>query len=90
LGAAGAIEAVYSILSLVHQEVYQNLHFKNPVPSTGLSPVQLYENAGTSCPSNSLALEVIALHLYFKSLKPVVYPSNTLYITATNIAGEQY
>jgi 3-oxoacyl-(acyl-carrier-protein) synthase len=43
LGAAGAIEAVYSILSLVHQEVYQNLHFKTPVPSTGLSPVQSYK-----------------------------------------------
>lgn len=42
LGAAGAIEAVYSILSLVHQEVYANLHFKNTIPSTGLMPVPLY------------------------------------------------
>ena len=39
LGAAGAIEAVYSILSLVHQEAYANLRFTKPVPSTGLTPV---------------------------------------------------
>ncbi len=39
LGAAGAIEAVYSILSLMHQEVYPNLHFKNQIASTGLTPV---------------------------------------------------
>ncbi len=43
LGAAGAIEAVFSILSLVHQEVYQNLHFKNKIPSTGLTPVEHYK-----------------------------------------------
>lgn len=42
LGAAGAIEAVYSILSLQHQEVYPNLHYKNTIPSTGLIPVQAY------------------------------------------------
>jgi 3-oxoacyl-(acyl-carrier-protein) synthase len=42
LGAAGAIEAVYSILSLQHQEVYANLHFKNVIPSTQLTPVQSY------------------------------------------------
>jgi 3-oxoacyl-(acyl-carrier-protein) synthase len=42
LGASGAIEAVYSILSLIHQEVYQNLHFKNAISSTGLLPVQSY------------------------------------------------
>ncbi|HEX2682291.1 MAG TPA: beta-ketoacyl-[acyl-carrier-protein] synthase family protein [Ferruginibacter sp.] len=42
LGAAGAIEAVYSILSLVNQEVYPNLHFSNPIPSTGLTPVTAY------------------------------------------------
>ncbi len=42
LGASGAIEAVYSILSLMHQEVYASLHFKNTIPSTGLTPVQSY------------------------------------------------
>ena len=43
LGAAGAIEAVYSILSLQHQEVYANLHFKNAITATGLSPVLAYK-----------------------------------------------
>jgi 3-oxoacyl-(acyl-carrier-protein) synthase len=43
LGASGAIEAVYSILSLNQQEVYPNLHFKNPIPATGLSPVQSFK-----------------------------------------------
>jgi 3-oxoacyl-(acyl-carrier-protein) synthase len=42
LGAAGAIEAVYSILNLMHQEVYPGLNFKNPIVSTGLIPVQSY------------------------------------------------
>jgi 3-oxoacyl-(acyl-carrier-protein) synthase len=39
LGAAGAVEAVYSILNLVHQEVYPSLSFQNPIPETGLIPV---------------------------------------------------
>ena len=43
LGAAGAIEAVYSILSIVHQEAYASLHFKNPIPATGLVPLQSYK-----------------------------------------------
>lgn len=43
LGAAGALEAVYGILSLVNQNIYPNLRFKNPVPSTGLVPVQAYK-----------------------------------------------
>ncbi len=43
LGAAGAVEAVYSILSLIHQEVYPNLRFKKIIPSTGLIPVGSYK-----------------------------------------------
>lgn len=43
LGASGAIEAVYSILSLVHQEVYRNLHFTEAIPVTGLIPVPAYK-----------------------------------------------
>jgi 3-oxoacyl-(acyl-carrier-protein) synthase len=42
LGAAGAVEAVYSILSLDHQEVYAGLNFQEPIPDTGLRPVQAY------------------------------------------------
>jgi 3-oxoacyl-(acyl-carrier-protein) synthase len=43
LGAAGAIEAAYSILSLINQEVYPNLHFKTPIAAAGLSPVTAYK-----------------------------------------------
>jgi 3-oxoacyl-(acyl-carrier-protein) synthase len=54
LGASGAIEAVYSILSLLHQEVYANLHFKTTILSTGLTPVQSYTKmAVTHVMSNS-------------------------------------
>jgi 3-oxoacyl-(acyl-carrier-protein) synthase len=42
LGAAGAVEAIYTILSLVHQEIYASLSFNNPIPETGLIPVQHY------------------------------------------------
>jgi 3-oxoacyl-(acyl-carrier-protein) synthase len=39
LGAAGAIEAVYAILNLVHQEIYPSLSFHHPIVETGLIPV---------------------------------------------------
>jgi len=42
LGAAGAIEAVYCLLNLIHQEVYPNLRFENPIETTGLVPVRNY------------------------------------------------
>ena len=43
LGAAGAIEAVYSILSLTYQEIYPSLHFKNVIDATGLIPANEYK-----------------------------------------------
>ena len=43
LGAAGAVEAVYSLLSMEHQEIYPSLNFKIPIESTGLSPVLEYK-----------------------------------------------
>ena len=43
LGAAGAIEAVYSILSLVHQEIYASLSFQNPIPETETGTGSAYE-----------------------------------------------
>jgi 3-oxoacyl-(acyl-carrier-protein) synthase len=43
LGAAGAIEAVFSILSLMHQEVYPSLNMFHPIPATGLVPVMKYD-----------------------------------------------
>jgi len=42
LGAAGAIEAVYSILSLTQQEIYPALHFEHTIDATGLVPVDAY------------------------------------------------
>ncbi|HTQ66824.1 MAG TPA: beta-ketoacyl-[acyl-carrier-protein] synthase family protein [Puia sp.] len=43
LGAAGAIEAVYTVFNLKHQEIYSSLHFKEPIESTGLKPVTAYK-----------------------------------------------
>lgn len=45
LGAAGAIEAVYCLLNLVHQEIYPGLRFETPIETTGLSPVTEYRKA---------------------------------------------
>ncbi|MDO4727382.1 MAG: beta-ketoacyl-[acyl-carrier-protein] synthase family protein [Bacteroidota bacterium] len=39
LAAAGAIEAVYSILALQNNTMFANLNFKNPIPTTGLTPI---------------------------------------------------
>ena len=44
LGAAGAVEAVFSVFNLFYQEVYANIHFQEPIPSTGLVPVQAYSS----------------------------------------------
>jgi len=43
LGAAGAVEAVYSVLSLYHQEVYPSLNFEEPIPTTRLVPNREYQ-----------------------------------------------
>ena len=43
LGAAGAIEAVFSILNIIHQEIYPVLNFTHPIEVTGLSPVVTYK-----------------------------------------------
>jgi len=43
LGAAGVIEAVYSILCIYHQEVYPNLRFEQPINDTGLVPLVAYK-----------------------------------------------
>lgn len=43
LGAAGAIEAVYSIMSIRHQELYPSLGFSKPIPETGLAPTLSYQ-----------------------------------------------
>ena len=43
LGAAGAIEAVFSILNIIHQEIYPALNFTHPIEGMGLSPVAIYK-----------------------------------------------
>lgn len=43
LGAAGAIEAVYSIMSIQHQELYPSLGFSTPIPETALTPTLTYQ-----------------------------------------------
>jgi 3-oxoacyl-[acyl-carrier-protein] synthase-1 len=42
LGAAGAIEAVFSASAIQHNEVYANLRFSEPIADTGLVPVTNY------------------------------------------------
>ena len=43
LGAAGVIEAVYSILSIYNGEVYPVNNFSNPIPNVDLVPVLEYK-----------------------------------------------
>lgn len=42
LGGSGAIEAVYSILSIEHQELYPSLHFETAIERSGLKPLVNY------------------------------------------------
>ncbi len=42
LGAAGAVEAIFSILSLYHGEVYPSLNFENVIETTKLAPIRAY------------------------------------------------
>jgi 3-oxoacyl-(acyl-carrier-protein) synthase len=43
LGAAGAVEAVFSVLNITHQEIYASLNFEQPIAETALTPVLRYE-----------------------------------------------
>ena len=43
LGAAGAVEAVFSLLSLKNQEVYPNLNFQTAMQETSLIPLEEYK-----------------------------------------------
>ena len=44
LGAAGSLEAIFSIFNLTGQEVYPSLNFAEPIAGTGLVPVQQYQS----------------------------------------------
>jgi len=39
LAAAGAIEAVFSVLAIQHGLIFPNLNYKNPISETGLVPI---------------------------------------------------
>ncbi|MFC1732896.1 beta-ketoacyl-[acyl-carrier-protein] synthase family protein [candidate division KSB1 bacterium] len=43
LGAAGAIEAIYSIFSINKNELYPSLNFDTPISKFNLSPIKAYE-----------------------------------------------
>lgn len=45
LAAAGAIEAVYSVMMLQHEEMYANLNFQTPILKTGFVPATKYTKA---------------------------------------------
>lgn len=45
LGAAGAIEAVFSLLAIQNNEIYPNLHFQHKMKETGFTPVTDYKNS---------------------------------------------
>ncbi|WP_198515639.1 beta-ketoacyl-[acyl-carrier-protein] synthase family protein [Ulvibacter sp. MAR_2010_11] len=54
LAAAGAVEAVYSILALQHAIVFPNLNFSEPMPETGMVPsVELQQKQLQHVLSNS-------------------------------------
>lgn len=40
LGAAGAVEAVISIMALTHQVIFPNLNFRTKIPELGFEPVK--------------------------------------------------
>jgi 3-oxoacyl-(acyl-carrier-protein) synthase len=42
LGAAGAIEAVFSAVAIINNEVYANLRFNSPIADVGLIPVKTF------------------------------------------------
>ncbi len=42
LGAAGVINAVYSIFSILHNEIYPTINFKNTIPELNIKPVTRY------------------------------------------------
>ena len=44
LGAAGALEAIISVLAIQNQEVYPNLRYGNPVSKEGPAPVKEYKS----------------------------------------------
>jgi len=69
LGASGAIEAVYSILSITYGEIYPSLQFSNPISGAGLQPVTHYRKVALkNVMSNSFGFGGNCSSLIFSSL----------------------
>ncbi len=69
LGAAAAIEAVYSILSITHQEFYPEINFEVPIEETGLIPLRTFQKAVVQhVMSNSFGFAGNCSSLIFSSL----------------------
>lgn len=68
LGAAGGIEAVFSVLSLQKGILFPNLNFNHPIPETGLIPVTTYHEGETirSVLSNSFGFGGNNTSLFFQ------------------------
>lgn len=69
LGAAGAIEAVFSILSIRHQELYASLNFAEPIADMGVRPVQAFrQHAVRHVMSNSFGFGGNCTSLIFSNV----------------------
>lgn len=44
LAAAGALEAIFTLSSLMHQELYPSLQILDPIPDFNFAPIQSYQN----------------------------------------------
>lgn len=71
LGAAGGVEAIFSILSLFHQEIYPALHFSHPIEETGLMPSTQYKKTALQhVMSNSFGFGGNCSSLVFSAVHP--------------------
>jgi 3-oxoacyl-(acyl-carrier-protein) synthase len=74
LGAAGAIEAVYSVLNLYYQEIYPGLNCSKPIAETGLIPVETYTKISLQhVMSNSFGFGGNSHHWFFQIMMPMFY-----------------
>jgi 3-oxoacyl-[acyl-carrier-protein] synthase-1 len=55
LGAAGAVEAVISVLTLQHQVIFPNLNFSTPMKELRITPVTAVETHDYASPQHDQA-----------------------------------
>ena len=69
LAAAGAIEAVFSVLSIIHQAILPGLNYQTIMSETGLTPVTEYQSYPVNAVlSNSFGFGGNNSSLLFKKL----------------------